>query len=506
MAGPSLISMSNLLSRFNWVIALLLGGIATLGFAPYSFWPAPVLSLAALLLLCQQQQSWKRAALLGWLFGFAHFATGVYWVVISTHVYGGAPLWLGLLLAAALFAYMAIYPALVCALAVRYQVLQSRSAWLLMPALWLLAELLRGWVFTGFPWLSLGYIAIDTPAQSLIPVLGVHGLSALYVISALAVFKVLRGTANKARLLALSAAALLPLIGMLLPAASSWTAETGKALDVAIIQGNVPQDQKWDPSQAQNILSRYRAMTFSADDADLIVWPEVVPNAPLSQMGWYLDPIHEYLKFRQSTLLAGVLIRGEDNSIFNSMIALGEHSGRYDKRHLVPFGEYFPIPDWLRPIMDVLGTPYSDFSSGQQSSELIRVDDLPLGISICFEDVFGAELAGASRGASVLVNATNDAWFAGSSAPMQHLTISRARALENGRWMIRAANTGVSALIDADGRVTAKAEWQNTEVLRGTISGRGGLTPYARWRDAPLWILSIGTVCLGLYRRRKFVR
>ncbi len=484
------------IARFDGLIALLLGALATLGFAPFSFWPAPVIAIAGLLWLCADRH-WKRAALLGWLFGFAHFATGIYWVVISTHVYGGAPLWLGLLLAAVLFAYMAVYPALVCALSVRFQALRFSRGWLLVPALWVLGELLRGWIFTGFPWLSLGYIALDTPAQRLAPVLGMHGLSLVYVISAFAIFRISRA-GRKERVLALLMA-LLPLAGVLAPQVTRWTQSNEQVMNIAVVQGNVPQDQKWDPTQSERVLTRYRQMTLSAADADLIVWPEVVPNAPLDQMGWYLDPIHEYLKFRDSTLLGGVLIRGEGNTIFNSMIAMGAREGRYDKRHLVPFGEFFPIPDWLRPIMDVLGTPYSDFSSGGAALAPIEVRGQRIGISICFEDVFGAELSRESKQAAILVNATNDAWFAGSSAPGQHLRIARMRALENGRWLIRAANTGISALIAPDGSIAASSPFGATEVLRGEITGRAGHTPYSHWRDKPLWIMGFAALLIGIF-------
>lgn len=489
-----------ILRRFDWLLAVLLGGFATLGFAPFSFWPAPVVALAALFWLCADRD-WKRAAGLGWLFGFAHFGAGVYWVFISTHVYGGAPLFLGLALAVVLFAYLAVYPALVCALAARLAFWRSAAGWAALPALWLLSELLRGWVYSGFPWLSLGHVALDTPAERYAPLIGTHGLSAIYALSAYAIFRTI-GAHGATRPLAV-ALALLPLTGLLLPAPASWTADAGSPLRVAIVQGNVPQDQKWDRGRGAEILGRYRAMTLAAADANLIVWPEVVPNAPLDQLGNYFGDLQRGLEPRGSTLLAGVLIRGEGETIYNSIIALGATRGRYDKRHLVPFGEYFPIPDWLRPIMDVLGTPYSDFSSGGAPPEAIRVQGQRLGISICFEDVFGSEFARVSREASVLVNATNDAWFAGSSAPHQHLAIARFRALENGRWLVRATNTGISALIGPEGRVRGRSAQDTTELLRGEVVPRGGQTPYARTGDVPLWWLAAGVLLTAVLAQRR---
>lgn len=477
------------LHRIDWLIALLLGGVATLGFAPFSFWPAPVLALAMLFVLCARQ-TWKKGALLGWLFGLAHFGSGIYWVFISTHIYGGAPAWLGVLLLLVLCSYLACYPALVCGLASRLDAWRGRAGWLLLPALWLLSELLRGWVYTGFPWLSLGYVALDTPAERLVPLLGTPGLSMLFAASAYGVFRSVSASGWQ-RPFALGLA-LSPLIGVLFPAADSWTQNSAPPMRVAIVQGNVPQDQKWDLSATEEILQRYRAMTLAAADAELVVWPEAVPNVLLEQLEAYFVELDARLRQNNATLLAGVLIRGEADAVFNSMITLGGVPGRYDKRHLVPFGEYFPIPAWLRPIMDVLDLPYGDISSGATPREAVQVRGQTLGISICFEDVFGDEFLRASRHATILVNATNDAWFARSSAPHQHLQIARMRALENGRWLVRATNTGISALIAPDGGVRGRSAMYETEILRGEVTPRQGLTPYARFGDTPLWILAFG--------------
>ena len=267
---------------------------------------------------------------------------------------------------------------------------------------------------------------------------------------------------------------------------------------MAVVQGNVPQDEKWDRGRGEEIMLRYRQMTLAAQ-ADIVAWPEVVPNRPLDMVENYFAELDQRMREKDAALLAGVLIRGpRDGEIYNSIIALGSAKGRYDKRHLVPFGEYFPIPDWLRPIMDVLGTPYSDFSRGGEAHDTITTRGQQLGISICFEDVFGSEFAREARAASLLVNATNDAWFAGSSAPHQHLGIARFRALENGRWLVRATNTGISALIGPDGRIAVRSRQYATELMSGEVTPRAGLTPYARYRDPPLWALAIVLIATGL--------
>lgn len=493
--------VSRSILRFDWLLAPVLGALATLGFAPFGYWYLPVLALAGLFALCADR-GWKRAFAVGWAFGLGHFSTGIYWVVISTHVYGGAALWLSLGLAAVLYAYLAVYPALACALASSMQLWKSRAGWLCLPAFWLLGELLRGWVYSGFPWLSLGYVGLDTPANRFAPLIGVHGVSAVFAFSAYALMRTLAAR-GKGRLIGLMAV-MVPLAGGLLPTSTSWTQDVAKPMSVAIVQGNVPQDQKWDPEQTDAVLERYREMTLAVADAELIVWPEAVPNATLDEVIPYFHGLRDQLGAHGAALLAGVLIRGDTGTVYNSMIALGAAHGRYDKRHLVPFGEYFPIPDWLRPVMVALDLPYGDISSGDADTlPRIVIHGQVIGVSICFEDVFSDEFARASRTASVLVNATNDAWFARSSAGPQHLQIARMRALETGRWLIRATNTGISAFIAPDGQVRARSGQYSTELMRGQITPRGGLTPYSRWGDGPLWMLAVTAVVVGLFPRRK---
>ncbi|MGH8460122.1 MAG: apolipoprotein N-acyltransferase [Stenotrophobium sp.] len=476
-------------------LAALLGVLATLAFAPYGCWPLAPLALAALFMLSDGAGT-RRALWLGWLFGFAHFASGVYWVFVSTHVYGGAPVWLGATLGAVLFAYLAIYPALVLGLTARLRLHRRVAGWWAVPALWLLAELLRGWVYSGFPWLSLGAVALDTPLQKLAPLIGVHGLSAVIVLLAWALTRLRAG-----RQPAVAIAMLLsPLLCLLLPAPAQWTQASGAPLRVAIIQGDVPQDQKWLPEMKLPTLELYRDMTLIAEDAELIVWPEAAMPAVYDEIRQsYLDPLSEQLRAHGSSLLAGMLTSADDDRIFyNSVLALGASSGRYDKRHLVPFGEYFPIPDWLRPMMDVLGLPYSGLAFGAAQQPPISVDGRRVGIAICFEDVFPDEYRRTAAQSALMVNVTNDAWFGHSNAAAQHLDIARMRALETGRETLRASNTGVSAIIGPDGSLQAQAGFFTRKILRGSVQPRSGETPYVRWGDTPLWWISALLILLAI--------
>jgi apolipoprotein N-acyltransferase len=474
------------LHRLRWPLAPLLGAVATLGYAPYGQWYLSLLSLALLLAMAARATP-GRAAGLGWLYGVANFATGIYWVYISTHVYGGAPAWLGGLLLVALSAYLAIYPALAMGLAVRLGLLRGPAGWIGVPALWVLLELVRGWFYSGFPWLSLGELAVDTPLARLAPLVGVHGLSAVLVVVACALYRL--GVEHTARGRLVAAAVLAaPVLSALLPRPSSWTEPDGAPQAVALVQSNIRQDEKWLPPMRYEALVRHWRLTQQAWPADLVVWPEVALTQPYHQLkDSYLADLGAQAAQRNATLLLGILVfEGERH--YNSVVTVGAASGRYDKRHLVPFGEYFPIPDFLRPIMDVLDTPYSDFDFGAADQPLLKLNGHSIETSICFEDVFGAEIGRRAREAAYLVNVTNDAWFANSSAPHQHLAFSRLRAMETGRWFLRAANTGISALINPDGEVVQRTAQFEQAVLRGEVEPRRGQTPYQTWGDAPVWI------------------
>jgi apolipoprotein N-acyltransferase len=493
---------SSQLKTWDRPLALLLGVVMTLGFAPFDWAPLSVLALTGLFALSAGRSA-RRAALLGWLFGVAHFATGVYWTYISTHIYGGAPAWLGALLCITLYAYMGLYPAFALGLMARLKLWNQPAGWVGVPALWLLVELARSHMpVLAFPWLSLGDVALGSPYQRLAPLLGVEGIAAVMALLAYALYRlsVLRLDAR----VAVAVAAGFVALALVPPEPTYWTQPSGAPLKIAIIQGNIKQDEKWLPRMQELTLRRYRSMTLQADDADLILWPEVALTQPYHELKQpYLDPMAAQLASRGATLLAGVLIHDEQGGYYNSIVAAGASSGRYDKRHLVPFGEYFPIPDWLRPLMDVLDTPYSDLLFGAPEQAPITVKGQRIGAGICFEDVFADEYRRDAADSGLMVVATNDAWFGASGAAAQHLAMARMRALESGRVVLRASNTGVSAIIGPDGELQARSGFFTTETLRGLAQPRSGRTPYVYWGDAPLWVFSVGVILLLLWRRRR---
>jgi apolipoprotein N-acyltransferase len=460
-------------------VALLGGGLTTAGFHDTAF--APILLLLGLggLLWLNQHPAPKQRFWLGGLWGLAHFLSGLYWVYISTAVYGGAPWWLGVLLLLALCSYSALYPALFC----RF----NPSPWL-APVTWTALELLRAHLlWGGFPWLSLGYAQLSP----VVSVLGVHGQSLLLMLLAVGAYQAIHQAAphrSHWQRGGLVSAVLAVVYGLkTFTAPPLWTAPHGQPLRVALLQGNIKMDEKWQPQMGPVILERYQQLTQAAIEQghDLVLWSEVVPNYPYQRLDApYFQPLSQQALQRNTAVLVGSLaFVGDSPQYTNSLIGLGTLQGRYDKRHLVPFGEFFPIPAWLRPIMDVLGTPYADFVAGNTSATEFVVRDQRLGVSICFEDVFGHEFATQAPAANVLVNATNDAWFAGSSQLGQHLRIAQARALETGRPVVRATNTGITALIAANGTVLERLPADQIGTLSVSVQGRQGSTPYVRWGD-----------------------
>ncbi len=485
------------------LLPVLIGLGATVGFAPWGWYGLTLLAPAGLLWLWQGVSA-RRAAWRGFIFGFAHFALGMYWVSISIHRFGGGPLWLAWLLVLVLATYLALFPALLgYALRRWFQCGTVQEALVALPLLWLLVELLRGWLFTGLPWLALGYAFIDTPLGHLAPLAGVYSLGAVVVLLSGSLWLMLT-TARRERLLALSVAMAVFLILALLPVPAHWTRDSDAAVDVSLVQGNIPQELKWRPGRREATQAHYRALTDSEWGRRLIIWPEVAIPALRHQVQGYLDELDRTARASGSTLLVGVLVRDAPKGpLYNALLSLGVEQGAYYKRHLLPFGEYFPAPKFLLDIGSVLGLQYSDFSSGPEGQPSLKLGSSNLGISICFEDVFGRDIRRDLPEAGLLVNVTNDAWFEDSSAPHQHLQIARMRALEMGRSLLRVANTGISAVIGPDGGIVQSSPQFEVDVLRAQVTPRAGMTPYARFGDLPLWLMGVaGLILLRLVHRR----
>ncbi|NSX02243.1 apolipoprotein N-acyltransferase [Cupriavidus gilardii] len=502
-------------ARARWGRLLLAGvlGVAhTQAFAPRDWWWLQLLALAGLAALLFDTRRARDAAALGYAFGLGWFLSGIWWVYISMHVYGEMPAWMAALAVLLFSGYLALYPALAAAAwhrataprrfdpARRAGAFGLLAAPLAFGAAWGLSEWLRGVIFTGFPWLASGYAHTDGPLAGYAPLLGVYGISALAAVCAAwlaALARVARPTSgHDRRAAALSSRLAVPfgLVVLLgagwLLAGRAWTEPVGEPLSVRLLQGNVPQDIKFEAAGIARSNALYHDM-ITAAPADLVVTPETAFPLILQDM-----PPEIALALRQFSVGTGTALlfgaAGADSPVdfTNSVFGIGpEMRGlyRYDKHHLVPFGEF--IPWGFRWFVDMMKMPLGDFRRGGLAQAPLPVRGVTVAPNICYEDLFGEEIARTLRGqpqpANVLVNLTNLAWFGDTIALDQHLQISRMRALETRRPMLRSTNTGMTAVVAPDGSVQARLATFTTGTLSAQVQGTRGLTPYVRVGNVP---------------------
>ncbi len=480
--------------------ACALGAAAVLGFAPTALAPLPVLSAAGLLWLWQGAAAPRRAAALGFAFGMGLFLTGVSWVYISLHDYGDMPAALAAVATLLFCAFLALYPALVGYLQARLGGPLAARQLVLIPALWALSEWLRGWIFTGFPWLSLGYSQAESPLRGYAPLAGVFGLSWLVLLCAALLLALMRPTRRGA---AVAALALVLGLGYGLDRIE-WTQPQGAPITVSLLQGNIAQDLKWDAGRFASTVQLYQRM-IERSAARLTILPETAIPRFLD----LLDPalvsaLAASARRHGGDLIVGVPLRDGAGRYYNSAISLGASpSQRYDKIHLVPFGEF--IPPGFGWVLSILKIPLADFSRGSTAQAPLALAGQKIAVDICYEDAFGEEIIRPLPQATLLVNVSNVAWFGDSLAPHQHLQISQLRALETGRGMLRATNTGMTAIIDHHGHVVAALPAFTQGTLSGSAQGRSGATPYVRWGNAPLLLLATLLCCVYALRHRKSV-
>jgi len=489
------------------LISLVAGALAVAGFAPLNVWPLPILSLAVLFGLLARTSSLRAGFLIGLVWGLGFFIAGVSWVFISLSVYGGMAAWLAALATLLFCAFLALFPATVGALQARWPVSPTLRLLLLIPLMWGATEWVRGWIFTGFPWLVMGYSQVpDSPLAGYAPLAGVYGVSFLLaLIAALLAWSVATRGHQARRGWAVVAIVALGVGGQALRGLA-WTTPDGAPTTVSLLQGNIPQEMKWRPEQAVATLESY-ARLAAASPAQLVVLPETaLPLFEADLPDHYRAGLSSLGRQNGGDVLLGVPTGTLDGAYHNSVISLGTSpSQRYHKVHLVPFGEYIPLKAFWGWVLEVLHIPLSDFARGTLDQRPLAIGGQRVAVNICYEDAFGEEIIRQLPAASVLVNVSNLAWFGDSFAPWQHAQMSQMRALETGRMMLRATNTGLTAIIDARGRVLAQLPLFQPGSLSGEIQGYAGSTPYVRWGNAPvlaLWgVLGIGLIVAGFRRR-----
>jgi apolipoprotein N-acyltransferase len=484
----------------RYAVAFLAGAAAVLAFAPVGLYPIAFLCFAVLIHLWQAAPP-RRAFWLGFAFGMGLFGAGVSWVYVSLSVFGGMPAPLAGIATLGFCALLSLFTGFAGWLQARVPAGRGMRAVLVAPACWVLAEWLRSWVLTGFPWLSAGYASSGWPIQGLAPILGVLGAS--FATLSLAGLAWMVATRERAGAAALSFVAIIGLTEVLRHV--EWTRPSGAPLPVALLQGNVAQDLKFRPERYLRTLETY-ARLAEESRARLILLPETALPRLYDQVEpAYIAQLRRVAERNGGDLLLGVPLR-ESGRYYNSVMVLGRSATQvYNKSHLVAFGEF--VPPAFGWVMTWLRIPMSDFSSGALGQPPLDAAGERIAISICYEDAFGAELAPRAAQATLLVNVSNVAWFGDSLAPSQHLQIARLRAVESGRMHLAATNTGITAAIDRDGRVLARLPQFEEGRLEIAAQGYTGMTPYLRFADLPILILTlailVGQLVVARVRRSR---
>ena len=481
---------------------LIAGALSTLSFAPFYIWPIYLLAVSYLMLAWQSSKNLKQSFSFGFSFALGLFGSGISWVYVSIANFGQVGIAISLLITLGLIAAAALYWGLA---GIAYSKLRQYLALSfrvpLFVALVLLFEWLRSTLFTGFPWLLPGYIAEKSWLFEMLPIGGIWLTSALVLLTS-AAFAMTLFLGQSLRYL-VTASLLWLIAGALNFSAPNYVTEKGSH-SVTLIQGNVAQDVKWLPETAAPTLTYYQQATFENIQSDIVVWPETAITYVLHQVEPYLKPFSEDLEKQGTTVITGVPVWDKErNSYFNSVWATGNGFGVYEKQKLVPFGEYVPLEDWFGPIFDLFGMPMSQFRKGPANQPTLQAGELSVAPCIWYEVVYPDLVRSMVRDSDVLLTISNDGWFGHSIGPLQHLQIAQFRAKEAGRYMIRATNTGVSAIIDTNGQIVSELPQFVRATLTGSIATVDGNTPYVMNGNLALWLLFALLIGLGFIPVRK---
>ena len=502
---------------FRALLAIIAGAIFPLAFAPIDLTGMAVLSLCGLWLLWEGRSA-KEALWLGWLWGVAAFGVGASWVHVAISVFGGAPLWLSVFLTAAFVAILSGYPALLGWGLQKY--FQRTSArYFAFVSLWVLSEYLRGHLFSGFPWLFAGYSQTDTVLAYLSPMIGVYGVSMIIACLAIVAIVSAKIFSTHPKLLWKTPS----FVGMVLALGLSWiplasepsstqkshTEQLPESVTVALVQSNLEQQMKWLPNQLESIKTMYRELTMPLlGRADIVIWPEGAIPSFANYLNDYIDEFHQAAKEKNTSLLLSLPVMEQDRRYYNTVFGVGLAQGRYDKRHLVPFGEYVPLESLLRGAFAFFNLPMSGFSAGE-SPAILTTPKAVIANAICYEIAYPElvrENVAAMKGrAGFLLTVSNDAWFGQSLGPAQHMQIARMRAQENGLWLVRTTVTGMTGVSNTLGQTQASLPSNEQGVLKTSVQLHTSSTLWQRfglWPVALLVVLLL-SVAIGLNRLKK---
>ncbi len=483
-------------------LALIGGAIYPLGLAPIASWPEIPISLAILVAVLDGQTP-RRSFWLAWWYGVGFNGVGVSWVYVSIHYFGPTPLWLSVIATALFVAFLSVvFFGLPFWLYGRLKM--DRYPLLTFPALWVLVEWSKTWFLSGFPWLWAGYGFIDTPLAGLAPVTGVLGISLVVALTAACLFRLLQRD-SPWRWVAILSLILVWGTGFVLNQLQWTQLDLKKTLKVALLQGNIEQDMKWDPHYRDEILRTYKDMTERSWDADLILWPEAAYPVFYHEAMAFITNLDIRAREKNVAIVSGVpylTLQNDQAQFYNSIFVIGDGHGLYHKQKLVPFGEYVPLESLIRGLIPFFNLPMSSFSRGTEDQPPLQAKGLQFSAYICYEIVYPELVRRNAKERDFLITISNDAWFGHSWGPIQHFQMARMRALETGKYLLRGTNTGITAIIDPKGQVQGRIPSFEPGILTGEMYGTTGITPYVRTGYWPVlgfaaFMLVIGTV-LGL--------
>ncbi len=493
-----------------WLAMLLAGALAPLSFSPVDWWPLGIVSVMGYLHGLRGADP-RQAVALGWAYGLGFWGVGASWVYVSINVYGNASPPFAAFLTLLFVMALALLFSLQAWIQRRY--FSAAPVLLCVPALWVLMEWFRSWFLTGFPWLYLGYAHVETPLAGWAPVFGVMGVSWVIAASAVTLHQLLSpagAPTEGARALASARQwicrpgrrpGLLLLAGLwlcpLLLSRVTWVEEVPEQrITASLVQANIDQGIKFDRAFLQDSLNLYDELTAPLWENELILWPETAIPLLYHQAAPFLEYLDAQARLSNSTLITGILYQ-DGNRIHNSITSLGRGEGLYHKQKLVPFGEYVPLETLMSSLLQIFDLPMSSLSPGPVGQDMLSAGNLRLPAFICYEVVYADFVRRMARDADILITVSNDTWFGGSFGPHQHLQMAAMRALENGRYMVRGTNNGISAVIDEKGRVLARTPQFQAAVLSHPVKVFSGDTPFNRWGSWPVLLLAATLLLLS---------
>jgi apolipoprotein N-acyltransferase len=498
-------TMSFLRQLLPLLLSLIAGSITACAFAP---WHRPELALLGILvLICLwRRQKSGQAFWTGLFFGLGEFGTGVSWIQISIHNFGGTTLLISVLVAALFVLYLSLFPAFTGYIwtKIRRNQFPALSYLVLLPSLWVLLDWTRGVLFSGFPWLFPGYAFLDLPLRGWAPLLSVYGVSWLGICSVSVLFLLLnqRNSLNSKRVISYTFILVIAWLGGWGLSSIHWTHPTAPAQRAAMVQGNIPFEQKWSMEGIKSSIRTYLGLTQElAEQNDIVIWPETAISVNQDRAQLYLNGLQAYGAISKTAIVSGLIWSEDDgDGAYNAMTALGWKSdGTYLKRHLVPFGEYEPYPAILGPIFKALDIPMSMLSAGPMTQDLLTVAGNPVAAFICYEISYPSLVLRSAEEAAWLLTLSDDSWFGHSWAGAQQLQMAQMRSLESGRDMAYATSNGITAFIDSQGNIAERAPRFVQTTLSGTVQARAGLTPISYYQPTSILALMMIALIIGVY-------